>query len=675
MLESWRTTLLASDPGWQRARQGARAALTVAGAFFAADGVARLTGQSIAIALLAAVVGMLTTVAVNDPTPRQRAVTMALVPAAAVPVMLLGAALGGEQWAADAVFVVVLALVTYVRRFGPRAMALGMVSYMAYFFTLFLGAKPDQLPWLAVSALIGVAVAALMRFAIIRDSTAHEGDRARRMLFGRLSRLLDAASSLLELAGNDGSQGGRPRRSRQLRRRVRRRAGDLNEACLIVEAQLEDGAGGPAGADGDPRQAQARQWVFDIELAGEYVAFVVTGSARDHAAGAGGPPDVTSALVSRIQGAARSLRQGNVPAAERQDEAPPGSLAGALRYLGETARRVPVPFPDLAPVGRPPGRLTSASTTRPAVQVTVAASLAIAAGTFVSPTRWFWAVIAAFTVFSNTTTAGATIYRAGQRVIGTAAGVAAGLVVAAALAGHTTIELVLLFGCVFGAFYYVQTAYGVMTLFITLMLSLLYALLGEFSFSLLSLRLEETGIGALIGAVVALLVLPQRGRQPVTDRLVTVLNEMAALLDVVATAPAAGAVETDRRTATLDHVRRLDQAYQQLRTLTAPAITLPGAQNRRARQTLLTVGVLAYRARMISGLATQGDWSAEAGPVARYAREVAAALLEPNRPGQPDRALDDLVRGTMVPDGERPETSIRQQLEVITLAIARLAAA
>src|SRR5579875_3119330 len=33
MLESWRTTLLASDPGWQRARQGARAALTVAGAF------------------------------------------------------------------------------------------------------------------------------------------------------------------------------------------------------------------------------------------------------------------------------------------------------------------------------------------------------------------------------------------------------------------------------------------------------------------------------------------------------------------------------------------------------------------------------------------------------------------------------------------------------------------
>lgn len=194
MLESWRTTLLASDPGWQRARQGARAALTVAGAFFAADGVARLTGQSIAIALLAVVVGMLTTVTVNDPTPRQSLVTMALVTGAAVPMMLLGAALGHEQWAADGVFVVVLALVTYVRRFGPRAMALGMVSYMAYFFTLFLGAKPDQLPWLAVSALIGVAVAAVMRFAIIRDSTAHEGDRARRTLFGRRARLLDAAS-------------------------------------------------------------------------------------------------------------------------------------------------------------------------------------------------------------------------------------------------------------------------------------------------------------------------------------------------------------------------------------------------------------------------------------------------------------------------------------------------
>lgn len=51
LFESVRTVLLASNPGWQRLRSAARAALTVAGAYFTADGVARLAGQAMTIAL------------------------------------------------------------------------------------------------------------------------------------------------------------------------------------------------------------------------------------------------------------------------------------------------------------------------------------------------------------------------------------------------------------------------------------------------------------------------------------------------------------------------------------------------------------------------------------------------------------------------------------------------
>jgi uncharacterized membrane protein YccC len=43
-----------------------------------------------------------------------------------------------------------------------------------------------------------------------------------------------------------------------------------------------------------------------------------------------------------------------------------------------------------------------ALTTRQAVQVGIAASLAIVVGELVSPARWYWAVLTAFLVFAGT---------------------------------------------------------------------------------------------------------------------------------------------------------------------------------------------------------------------------------------------------------------------------------
>ena len=43
-------------------------------------------------------------------------------------------------------------------------------------------------------------------------------------------------------------------------------------------------------------------------------------------------------------------------------------------------------------------------TTKQAIQVAIAASLAIVVGELVSPSRWYWAVIAAFVIFAGTNT-------------------------------------------------------------------------------------------------------------------------------------------------------------------------------------------------------------------------------------------------------------------------------
>ncbi|WP_353961926.1 FUSC family protein, partial [Mycolicibacterium hippocampi] len=58
-------------------------------------------------------------------------------------------------------------------------------------------------------------------------------------------------------------------------------------------------------------------------------------------------------------------------------------------------------------------------TTRQAIQVTVAVSLAIVAGEALSPARWYWAVIAAFVTFAGTTSFGETLTKGWQRLLGT----------------------------------------------------------------------------------------------------------------------------------------------------------------------------------------------------------------------------------------------------------------
>ncbi len=85
-----------------------------------------------------------------------------------------------------------------------------------------------------------------------------------------------------------------------------------------------------------------------------------------------------------------------------------------------------------------------------------------------------------------------------------------GIYLGAAASGHREIVYALVLICVFVGFYAFQQAYGVMTFCITLMIALLYGLLGAFKPELLLLRLEETAAGAAIALLAAVIVLPLR---------------------------------------------------------------------------------------------------------------------------------------------------------------------
>lgn len=148
-------------------------------------------------------------------------------------------------------------------------------------------------------------------------------------------------------------------------------------------------------------------------------------------------------------------------------------------------------------------------TIRQAIQSAVGTAGAIAAGSVLSGQRWYWAVIAAFVVAIGIGSRGEAVVKALQRVAGTVLGVAVGIALATAVDGHKNLAMGLTLMCLFLAYYAFQTAYATMIFFITVMLALLYGLLGQFKPELL-LRVEETAVGAAVGTAAVFFVLPTR---------------------------------------------------------------------------------------------------------------------------------------------------------------------
>ena len=178
----------------------------------------------------------------------------------------------------------------------------------------------------------------------------------------------------------------------------------------------------------------------------------------------------------------------------------------------------------------------------------------------------------------NTASRGETLVRGVRRVVGTVAGIAAGLVIAVPLHGAPVATAALIAVCVFGIFYTAAPSYSWMMFFVTVMAGLLYGLLGVLHPGLLGLRLVETGVGALGAALAVALVLPVT-THTVTDhwvrRALHAVHDCTAaatrrLAGDAASEPAARAAELD---VLLGRVRLalLDECARQTRGLVAVA--------------------------------------------------------------------------------------------------------
>ncbi|MFE0728701.1 FUSC family protein [Streptomyces antibioticus] len=289
------------------------------------------------------------------------------------------------------------------------------------------------------------------------------------------------------------------------------------------------------------------------------------------------------------------------------------AASSAVRFgLWCYERTLPAPVAVAVPTG---GTGLARITTRQAVQATVGAAFALAAGQALSDQRWYWAVGATWWVFVNTTSRGETLVRGFRRFLGTVIGIVLGLLVAVPLHGEPVATAVIVAVSVFGIFYTAAVSYTWMMLAVTVMASMLYGLLGLLDPALLALRATETAVGALGAVLAVLLVLPVT-THAVTDAWVERALRCVHACTAEAAARLAGSPTADPAA----RVAELEQILARVRLSLAPLVHPLAPMKARKARARHVLALLDDCAREVRGLA-----SVAADPVASHDARLAAA--------------------------------------------------
>ncbi len=651
--------LIASDPGMIRLYQALRATISVGLAVSLLGQTAVLLHASTNVALLGAIVAMQVSLGVNDPSSRN---TMLLAPIPGAIGIVLGALVAGRGVLAEVVFLVVLFAAVAIRQYGQRWMAFGTVATMTYFVSLFFGARLAQIPVLLLAVVVGSLAAFLVRFVALPDRPEGIARGMVDALRARIRLVAEIARDLFAAREDDA------RIERRLENAVRR----VNETALAIEGRLKDDA-----------TDQVRT-IFDAELAAEGLAAATIRLRREGEA----PRHLRVALKALVHGSpARATR-----VAHRIREEPHASdraqeLAAAIEDAADAILQLRALTGKLAVGtggGGGPG-WQQQPPLRQALQVTLAAAASIAFGELFSPAHWYWAVLAAFFVFSGTASSGETAARAWSRVVGTALGVALGVVAGHFARNSPRIDVAAAFVCLFLGVYFLRVSYGLMIFFITAMLAMLYALLGRLSDGLLLTRLVETAIGALFGGLAATLLFPTRTRDVVRERAREALDAAREAVH----AGIARLLDPASPREPLEAARELDDRVQQFVLRAKPLVS--GNRFVRGRDDLrrwiVALTAAGYYARNLARVADRSEEipsEVATAPLRRLdeaiAANIEAAAMHPAEPGESPVAdttplLEALRRAERAQDGKTAQIleAASHLLEHLDRAVARLA--
>jgi uncharacterized membrane protein YccC len=530
-LSHLRDILADSDPGLLNLALACRGAVSVGLTVTLLVFLAKLTDRPVIEFAFGAVFSIVSVFVIRDLTRRGRLVTfLALVPTAAA-AMIATSFIHAEPLLGEALFLALVFVTTLAGTWHPRAMGIGLIAVVLTYVGLYLRLPPSSIAYQLAGLATGAAVVFAVCFFALPLRPAVILRRAIRSVMRRAAAVLRAADSR-----SDGSS--------TLMREMDR----LKRAALAAEDQLV--------LLDDTSRIDVQMHLFDLEQALRRLVDRMPAAAHGAA---------DTRRRSRINLAATRLHAGRLRRSSVEASTDPftedlAALSRAAAKLRVAVARV-VPKEPI-PVSIPTGLLAW----RAAAQAALASLIAMVGGTALSPQRWFWAVIAVYVVFINARTRGDIIHKGAHRVIGTLAGLFAGLGIAALAKGDVAVECAVMLVAVFGMYYLAAVAYGVAIFCVTVLLGLIYGVFGDALEPLLMLRLGETALGVAAAILTAVFFLPVPTTRQVRLSRLAVLQ---ALRDVVS----ASVAEPRDGHAVVTAIRRLDRQVVDYRRALLPLTT------------------------------------------------------------------------------------------------------
>jgi len=626
--------LAAADPAFSRFRLASRAILSllVSGALIA--GLAWLHPLPPAAYGLAIMLPFTSSTAIRDKGAKAQMGTRLYAFASAVLATLAASIFAPIAIAADVVFLIVIFIAVYIRRYGVRWSAVGMIGFMSYFLGDYLRPSPQEIGWLALAAALGLLANHIVTSIFLRDDPERDFRRALTTIDRRINLIL---RQLIEAVRHTTP-------TEEDRKLLRDHQARLRGTVLMAEGFIPQGEAGSLAAAGPASDLAIL--LFELQLCVE----------RTVQASYIAPPheDLLRAMLHHEE-AIREYALLQLPETSKSDPVAARLLIRVHRARARIdASLATTPSPAFAPVeiAPTPASIAPSIQKTPAsfvpvawqtpIQVTLACALAMGSGLLLSSERWYWAVITAFIVFNNTKSRADTALRALQRSGGSFAGLIGGTIVATLLHGQIPASVVTALLMLFLAIYFLQASYSLMIFFITIALAVLYGVMGTFSPELLLLRLQETVIGSLAGTLVAFLVFPARASRGAAVALDAYLR---ALTDLVTTARRRAHGEPEPLHL-LGRSRALDRNYVELANAVRPLGGAWGVVTRfgGVRERLLLLAGCAHWARVLARSLRAGDVHSEEiqAHIDRLADTVLARVIKV-----------DAIKETFF---ERPET-------------------
>jgi Fusaric acid resistance protein-like len=725
---------LGSDPGSERFRSAANTAV----AALAAIGVAALlesvthafgVGASVpgaaavnhlaflSVLLLGSTTAVTVSFVVADLTVRARAVTSLIAASTLWAGLAIAVAIHGDRLAALVLLVVVPSAGAWFRRYGARGFAFWFPLHVGYLVGFLLGGQVgvSRLGWTA--AVIGLAaVATLVVGLAFLPGHSRSTARMQRSYRARARRVLALTGALMDTPAGT-------RAEQRLARRLRRQVVRLNETALVLDIQFAEAQGGVGGAAAEER----RRSLFEYERAVATLARLGQRLAHDRVNPETQPyaravvtaaRDLDLAALRRLacspgrdkaaDPAPRAARPGHDEVddaeeiAERYREAA-RALASAVSHTGPDPRAhhearptdgAALPAHVRLVGGWLPGsamvnavassrqgtarvdRIAMTVSSRVAVQLAVALTLAVTLGDLVSPSHLLWALIAVYVTFLGGTSDREQLSKAAFRVAGTLAGVIVGDGVAHLIGLRPVPALIVIILAVFFMGYFARINYALVVFAVTIGVTQFYAQAGELSGALLTARVEETAVGAACAVVVGLAVLPLRTAHAAELALAGYLRALAQVLDGLI-APGTPVKGHGARTDTRILDASFNAATATLRPLTR---TFLGTVNRRCARVLRLVDLSHELGRTVAhdsaAVASAGSDLTQLTGVTCRAASVARTVADDLNRSPASRVVRSSPAGMDMPrrDGPTPVTgSLRSEVEDIEAALAELA--